>query len=161
MTGEFYNEEESNTNFITNAYEKRRPASEFFDFNNFIVPKTPDEAFSSIKFNFDRFLFYYMIILSIANFFVILSNRIIVIPIIFSAAIYYASNNDLSYNGIHFNPSYAFYGIIGVNVLLILFSPKIAYSFIYVIAFSAIAVAIILIHASLSGQTQNESNENI
>jgi len=162
MTGEFYAENEvASSNIFKEAYEKKRPVSDFFAFQNFVIPKNIDEAFERGKANFGNFLFYYLALLGMFNLFVVFSHRIILIPILISGCIYYASVNKLTYRDVQIKPPYAIYGIIGVNLILILFFSKIAYAYVYVVAFSAISGVFIALHASLSLVSEDTPVENI
>lgn len=161
MQGELIEEQQAQLNFLTRAYENKRAASEFLSFNQFTIPSSVDEAYARSKVNIPKFTFYYLVVWSIFLVFVLLSHPVLVIPVTFSGAIFYASSIQLKVREIEITPLHALYGCIGLNLFLILVSRSIAHSFLMVLSFSSVTAILVLLHASLSRETESEATENI
>ncbi|ELA41596.1 uncharacterized protein VICG_01344 [Vittaforma corneae ATCC 50505] len=162
MQGEFQEQQSTIYGFIRNSYAQRKPPSEFFRLGSFTLPFSVDEAFARSKTNIPKFLFYYLCIAFIALVFVVLTRFVIVIPLSVCAGAFYLSVSSHTISGVEITPRYTLYGCIGILIFLALISSSIVSSYLVLIAFLSIALAVVLAHACLLDTStlgrQNEEN---
>lgn len=162
MQGELLvNDQQVQMNFLARTYKNKRAVSEFLSFNQFVCPRTVDEAYARSKINIPKFGFYYLVVWGALLVSVMLFYPVLIVPIALSAAILYASFVNAKIKDIELTPMYALYGCIGCNLLLMLVFRSIAHSFLMVLSFSSIAVILILLHASFFKDMDGETIENI
>lgn len=162
MQGELLIEEQQiQLDFLTKAYKNKRALSEFLSFNQFTIPSSVDEAYARSKVNLPKFTFYYLMVWGAFLMLVLLTHPILIVPVVFSGAMFYASSVQLKIKEVEITPLYALYGCIGFNVFLMLIFKSIAHSFLMVLSSSSIAAILILLHASLSKEVESETIENI
>lgn len=163
MQGEFQEQQPSIYAFICNSYSQRKPPSEFFKFGSFTVPFSVDEAFARSKINIPKFLFYYLCIASIALAFVVLTRFAIVVPLSVCVGAFYLSTHSYTISGMEITPRCILYGCVGIFIFLPLISSSIVSSYLVLIAFFSIALAIILAHACFldTSTPGRQSEENI
>lgn len=159
MQGEFA--EENIFDFFRNAYEQRKSPSEFFNFQTFSAPSGTDDAYSRAKANIPRFSFYYLVFLAISFVLVVFSRAIILVPLLFCVATAFLSFKQYNVSGMEISPRNALYVCVGGIVLLGLISKSIVSSYLFMIAFGAISVSLILTHACLMELEEENKTQSV
>lgn len=147
-------------NYLTKIYTERKPPAEFVEVSQLSKPKSLDQAFTRSKENIPKFLFYYLCLISLVIILVALNHIALAIPILITAILYYASTQNYRFRDFELTPKYAFWANVVLNVLLIIVFTKIARAVIVTIAFSSLAILLIITHASCR-QIDSEKDENV
>lgn len=141
------------TSFFKRAYENRKAPAEFF--GSFVFPTGVDSAYKRANENISKFSFYYLLIAGFFYGLFVVTRRLILIPILIVIGCYFLSKMNLKLGGYELTPTIVMYGCIGINVIMAIVFPTIAFCYFFLIGVSAICAVIILAHACLLESSRN------
>lgn len=143
---------------VNEKYTTRPPIKELTNHKKINPPKSLDTFIDRVKFNGEKFIFYYVSLLLAIDFLFVLLHKLFIIPIAISLGFLYLSLNSITIKGIEISPLYSAIGCILTNFGLCIFLKDMSNMYVYFFALNAAVLLLIIVHGSLMdiSETENE-----
>jgi PRA1 family protein len=161
MQGAIVNEAEPNTilEIINDKYKSRPPFSEFAKLESVSPPASLDQFLEKIRFNANKFVFYYACVFVILNFVFILANNFFVIPIAVTVLSLFLFAEPRTVNGFEIKPLYSLVGCVVFHLLLCVFFGGVTRLYIYFFALNAFVLGVIVLHGAFIDTMEEDTGD--
>jgi len=134
---------------LNGIYAGRVEFAELVSFQRASVPSTLNEALDRIKSNVSRFAFYYLVFVACIDLLFVLTNRLIVIPIVVTTAFVFLYLQPVTVREFTILPIHAVICGISVHMLIFLVFRSLARSYTYFFALNSLCLALVFLHGAI------------